>query len=85
MGVSLEDEEDSGPAGVTAQVQEGRVTSCAVRLDDETDAWAIASASDWLDTVIEPDAKSVNTGGDRYLARVLLSGLHRTLFGLPRG
>jgi DNA-binding HxlR family transcriptional regulator len=70
-------------AGATAQVEDGRVTSCAVSLDDRADAWASASAGDWLDTVIEPDAKRVRTGGDRRLARVLLDGLHGTLFGIP--
>jgi DNA-binding transcriptional ArsR family regulator len=83
LEVDLEDGEGSGPAGATVRVQEGRVTSCEVRLDEEADAWASASAGDWLDTVIEPDAKSVRTGGDRYLARVLLDALHRTLFGIP--
>ncbi|HSS03660.1 MAG TPA: hypothetical protein VLK89_00540 [Solirubrobacterales bacterium] len=83
LGVELEDGGGSGPAGVTAQIEEGRVTSCTVGLDGEADTWASAPAGNWLDTVIEPDAKSVKTGGDRYLARALLDALHRTLFGVP--
>ena len=35
------------------------------------------------DTVIEPDAKLVRSGGDRHLAGTLLEALHQTLFGVP--
>jgi DNA-binding HxlR family transcriptional regulator len=83
LGVELDDGALPRVAGATARVEDGRVSACAVRLDDRANAWAIASAGDWLDTVIEPDARSVRTGGDRYLGRVLLDGLHRTLFGIP--
>lgn len=81
LGVELEGRGGPQPAGVTVRVEEGRVISCALGLDEGSDAWAVASAEDWLDTVIEPDAKRVRTGGDRLLARVLLDGLHRRLFG----
>lgn len=43
-------------------------------------AWAGATAEAWLNTVIEPDAKRVRTGGDKRLARLLLDGLHQRLF-----
>lgn len=46
-------------------------------------AWATAAPAAWLDTVIERDVKSVATGGDRLLARLLLDGLHEALFGVP--
>jgi DNA-binding HxlR family transcriptional regulator len=82
LGVEIDDGEPC-LAGATARVEAGRVTSCAVRLEEEADAWAIASAGDWLDTVIEPDAKRVKTGGDRLLASALLDRLHGTLFGIP--
>ncbi len=83
LGVELEDGERSQTAGMTARVEDGRVTACAVRLDSPADAWAIAPAGEWLDTVIEPDAKRVRSGGDRRLALALLDGLHETLFGIP--
>ncbi|HXS47362.1 MAG TPA: hypothetical protein VN756_07855 [Solirubrobacterales bacterium] len=85
LGVEVHDGEHSSLAGVTAVVEDGRVASCAVGLEDEVDAWATAQAGDWLDTVIEPDARRVRTGGDRYLARALLSELHAKLFGIPVG
>jgi DNA-binding HxlR family transcriptional regulator len=83
--LSVEVENDGGVrlAGATVHVEAGRVSSCVPRLDEEAGAWAIASAGDWLETVIEPDAKRVRTGGDRLLARVLLDSLHRRLFGPP--
>lgn len=83
LSVEMDPGQESDLAGVTAQVEDGRVISCSLRLDDDADAWGSASAGDWLDTVIEPDAKRVRTGGDRYLGRVLLDGLHKTLFGIP--
>jgi DNA-binding HxlR family transcriptional regulator len=83
LGVELGDGKRSCLAGITARVEGGRVTECAVRLDDGADAWAIASVEDWLDTVIEPDAKRVRSGGNRHLARALIDGLHGSLFGIP--
>ena len=90
LGVSLEDdtwapigEPDPSMAGVTARIDRGRVVSCTAGLDLRADTWGAGTASDWLDTVIEPDAKRVRTGGDRRLAALLLNGLHQTLFGVP--
>lgn len=83
LGVNLEDDDRSPLTGVTARIDQGRVVSCHPGLDRPADAWAAAPAGDWLDTVIEPDAKAVRTGGDRWLARALLATLHKTLFGVP--
>lgn len=80
LEVRLDGEDD--PAGVTAQVEEGRVVRCETRLDETADARAVASAEDWFDTVIEPAVKRVRTTGDRLLASLLLNRLHRTLFGI---
>lgn len=82
LAVELEEGIGPSPAGVTARVEEGRVVSCATGLDEEADASAAASASDWLDTLIEPDAKLVRAGGERRLSRRLLYALHQTLFGV---
>lgn len=83
LGVEVEGGDRPGLAGVTARVDGGRVVACPERLDEGADAWGTGSAADWLDTVIEPDAKRVSTGGDRLLASVLLDRVHRTLFGVP--
>ena len=83
LGVNLKDDEPSPLTGVTAYIEQGRVVSCQAGLDRPADAWAAAPAGDWLDTVIEPDARAVRTGGDRWLARALLDNLHKALFGVP--
>jgi DNA-binding HxlR family transcriptional regulator len=83
LGLNLEDDESARLTGVTARIDQGRVISCAAGLDEEACAWAAATAADWLDTVIEPDANRVRTGGDRWLSRALLDALHRALFGIP--
>jgi hypothetical protein len=41
----------------------------------------VRPAGEWLDTLIEADAKRVRSGGERALARRLLYELHMVLFG----
>lgn len=83
LGLNLDETERSAMTGVTARIEEGRVVSCHDGLDIKANAWAAATAADWLDTVVEPDAKRVRTGGDRWLSGALLDSLHKTLFGVP--
>ena len=83
LGVEMPEEQPSHLAGVTACIEEGRVTSCAGRLDLPADTWAAGPAADWLDSVIAPNGKPIRTGGDQWLARALLGALHETLFGVP--
>lgn len=83
MAVELDEGVSGSPAGVTVEVEGGRIVSCERRLDENADAWATGSAGDWLDTLIEADAKRVRSGGDRPLARRLLYELHKTLFAIP--
>ncbi len=80
LAVTLDEGVNGSPAGVTAQVENGRVVSCERRLEEDADAWAAGSAADWLDTLIEPDAERVRSGGEHRLADTLLYALHETLF-----
>jgi len=82
LAVELDEGVSPNPAGVTAQVEEGRAIVTEVALDEKADAWANAPACDWLDTLIEPDVKLVRSGGERRLTRRLLYELHQTLFGV---
>jgi DNA-binding HxlR family transcriptional regulator len=82
LGINLEDDESGCLTGVTAEIEQGRVVSCGAGLDQRADAWAAGSAGDWLDTVIEPDAKRVRTGGDKWLTSAVLDSLHEALFGV---
>lgn len=70
----------NSPSGVTARVDRGRVISCETRLDEEAESWASATASDWLEMVIEADPSGASAGGDPRLTEALLQGLHKTLF-----
>jgi DNA-binding HxlR family transcriptional regulator len=90
LGLNLREEDDDRPAdeepkpgltGVTARIDQGEIVSCEAGLAGEADAWAAGSANEWLDTVIEPDAKLVRTGGDRWLTGAVVRALHKTLFG----
>jgi hypothetical protein len=67
------------------RVERGRIASVEVGLDKDADSWASAPAPDWLDTLIEPHVKRVNSGGERDLPRRLLYELHKTLFGAQIG
>jgi hypothetical protein len=79
--VELDEGVAGSPTGVAALVEQGRLVSCEVRLDDDADAWAAAPASTWLDTVIELDTQMVRVGGNSRLAAGLFHGLHGALFG----
>jgi DNA-binding HxlR family transcriptional regulator len=83
LGLNLDETQRSAMTGVTARIEEGRVIACHDGLNIKANAWAAATAADWLDTVVEPDAKRVRTGGDRWLSGAVLDSLHRTLFGVP--
>ena len=85
LAVDLDRDVPGSPAGLTVRLEEGRVVSREAGLREVVDAWAAASAGDWLDTVIEPDVIHVRTGGDRDLPRRLLHELHRLLFPSPVG
>jgi hypothetical protein len=85
LAVELDEGVVPSPAGVTVEVDSGQVVACKQGLDENVDARAVASAADWLDTVIEAEAKRVRSGGERRLARELLRELHQTLFGVPVG
>jgi hypothetical protein len=81
LAVELDEGVMDSPSGVTAKVDRGRVLTCEPGLDEEADAWAGATAPDWLEMVIEGDAGRASTGGDARIAETLLRELHRTLFG----
>ncbi len=83
LGINLEDDESGCLTGVTTRIDQGCIVSSLAGLDGKADAWATGSATDWLDTVIEPDANRVRTGGDRWLTRAVIDSMHNTLFGIP--
>jgi DNA-binding HxlR family transcriptional regulator len=71
-------------AGVVIEIEKGRSETCTSRLQGTPDAWALGSASAWLDAVVHADTDSIEPGGDGRLVRILLECLHRSLFGAER-
>jgi DNA-binding HxlR family transcriptional regulator len=69
-------------AGVIVEVSRGEVVSCAPQVKEEPPTWALGSAEEWLDVVIDGDLETLRFGGARpQLALDLVSGLHFALFG----
>jgi DNA-binding HxlR family transcriptional regulator len=67
-------------AGVTVEVQNGAVGSCATELRGRPNGWVLGSPAAWLNALIEHDTDRLELGGERRLARALLDGLHEALF-----
>jgi DNA-binding HxlR family transcriptional regulator len=84
LGVEFGDGADRRLAGVTVEVEGGRVRSSTTRLESSPTAWATGSPGAWLRTAIEADPNRLELGGDRRLVRGLLDGLNQALFGPPR-
>ena len=84
LAVGLEPEVSDRPAGVTAEVEAGRVVAVEPGLEQGADAQAEASTADWLDTLIEPGVERVRTSGNRVLAGRLVDGLREGLLAMLR-
>lgn len=81
MTVEIPNGKGRRPAGVTVDVDRGRIASYTTQLQISAGAWAHGPATPWLDALIERDSTQLELGGDSRLARSLLEGLHTTLFG----
>jgi len=71
-------------AGATVEVSRGSVLSSSPLLDEEPETWATGSPLDWCETVVDPSAAKIASGGDTELTGALIQALHKTLFG-PAG
>jgi DNA-binding HxlR family transcriptional regulator len=71
-------------AGVSINLEGGRIVSLTTQLDDKPDAWALGTSTAWLAAVIEEDLAPLEIGGDYILARALIERLHEALFGTDR-
>jgi hypothetical protein len=73
-----------GPlAGVTVEVEAGRLVSCAAGVSESADDMATAPIEGWLDIVAQPEARCVQIDGEGRLATALLGGLGQALLGRP--
>jgi DNA-binding HxlR family transcriptional regulator len=73
-------EEEKRIAGVHVIVKRGEVVSCDAELKAEPPAFALGTATAWLDAVIEGQMKGLHVSGDRKLVKGLVQGLHDALF-----
>ena len=75
-------EGDPRPAGVTIEVENGKIVSCVPEVPDEAPLWALGTPMDWLNAVIDGRLASLRFGGNSpQLAADLVNGLHLALFG----
>jgi DNA-binding HxlR family transcriptional regulator len=78
----VEPREDSlALAGVTVEVERGRVLSCAPEVGAKPPTWAVGTPDAWLDVVIDGRIDDLRIGGaDPQLALNLGGGIHHALF-----
>lgn len=83
LRLNLDQGREDRRSGVTVVVDRGEIVVREPRFDEPADAWALGTLDGWLDTVIDPGAKAVRTGGDAWLTGALVAAIHRALFGRP--
>jgi DNA-binding HxlR family transcriptional regulator len=79
MAIELPNGNGSRLAGVVIGVRDGRMVSCTSRLQGVVDAWALGSATAWLEALTQAGLDRIEPGGDSRLARLLLDSLHQKL------
>jgi hypothetical protein len=65
-------------AGVTVDVDAGRIVSCIARVDGVTGTSALGTAGAWGRAVIDGETHHLDVTGESDLAESLLKGLHTT-------
>jgi DNA-binding HxlR family transcriptional regulator len=79
-GVARNAEANDRLAGVYVEIEEGGVTSCSSRLDQDPRSWAIGSIGAWVDAILEGDRDRLRLGGeDPRIADDLIRRLHESL------
>ncbi|HEX3174319.1 MAG TPA: hypothetical protein VHQ43_08900 [Solirubrobacterales bacterium] len=76
---------DEGVAGATIHVEDGRVASCEISLDDDADAWIKGPTIAWMDAAVDGAWHKLELGGKRQLARAVVASINKRLFGGPPG
>lgn len=82
MDVRMDDGE-KGPAGASAVVVKGRVTSCTAVREDSNGSWATGSQPEWAGALTSRSTRRLRFGGDQPLAKALLGDLRLLLFAPP--
>ncbi len=75
---------DSVLAGVTVELERGRLRSCLPEVVAAPSTWAVGTPEAWFDVVIDGRLEQIRIGGERpQLALDLATGLHQALFAAP--
>lgn len=68
-------------AGVTVEVRQGEIAACATQIHQSPPTWALGTAENWLNVVIDGRFEELRFGGAQpQLAADLVSGMHFALF-----
>lgn len=72
-----------GVAGVTVALRGGELVSCRAEIEEQPTSWALGSAENWLDAVIDGNPRRLRSIGGPHgqLAYDLVRGTHLALFG----
>lgn len=84
MAVDIRNGDAQRLAGVTVDVQSGKIAACATHLRTDVNAWAVGSPAAWFDALIECNSDRLEIGGDCNLASTTLDALHEKLFVVPK-
>ncbi len=69
-------------AGVHVVIEEGAVTSCVSRLEQDPSTWALGTVDAWVEAILEGKTTRLRIGGeDARLAEAVVAGLHESLGG----
>ena len=71
------------PAGVTVEVEEGRIVSCEPGLASDAGAEAVGELGAWFSALIDQRPKRLRFEGDRRFARDLVAAFGEALFDEP--
>lgn len=69
-------------AGITVEVKRGEVVACATQINQKPPTWALGTAENWLDVMIDGNLAELRFGGARpQLAADLVHSIQFALFG----
>lgn len=83
LAVELPDSARSRLAGVTVDVDRGRIDRCVTQLRVDSHAAAQGSPSAWLDALVSENTAQLELSGDCSIARQLVEALNSALFAAP--
>jgi DNA-binding HxlR family transcriptional regulator len=79
-GTAKNSEPNDRLAGVHVEIEEGAITNCNSRLEEDPRTWALGSVESWVEAILEGKLERLRIGGDDApLANAVISGMHTSL------